>query len=1033
MNRKKWKDKINILIPLFVGMVIFSVIPEVGFTENISKDTSENSNFTSIENEEDKESPVVENQEIEEQKSDLIGPLVDQSDSYSKDFTEVIGSRVGTQNIPNLPEWAARSVIDTNGIFYPANSLPRGIVGTDNRNIITLTSHNYNEVSTMWAKNRLDLTKKSMIEAYIYLGDAVGDAGEGMTIALQNEGSSYLALGGGALGLYTGYPKVFALEIDQGWDSYYDVGTGFKGRHVSFFDARRPYVNAHWGISRTDSYSWSNGTWRKVILETAPSTGDKVTLNYVVSAVDSGESSVRGSTVLSYNDVFGTSTPYWGGSAATGSSSREVHAIAFVTLPQEPEMDVSSGLDYYVGEKWTQGVGLGTVKDENGKQVYWGDPRLTVDTKDEIFTSPGKRSVTYTYKHEYTPTNGQKITKLKSEKVDINVKEDKSSLVTRNSTIKLGEKWNPSDNFVSATDKNGKSLTLSSSLINTNGANVDTSKAGIYKLKYSNTGAPSGIIDSEFTVEVLDDRNLQVNTKSNDILLGTNVVDISGNQFIDKVQLGDRVLKPDEYIVEIINKPATDRIGKNQIELRVILREDTSKFVEVSETAEVVWGSTLVIKNDSLNAVDASVSLLEKNGSPHLNSNTGSGFSGTTLTSRPTLNIYRGSEKERIVNASYVTVGNYPATLVTLWNDLFNESDLKYGDVLRTEVYKFNGGTSWKGKNTFVSRENTLVTETEGYDYAYYELTSSGYRLMHLNQFTVNNTQRVALNTSKEEMNKNISQYIKIPDTIGSSENFRLEFESVDTESSGNKTSQINVYEKLESGGEFLITYEVNYVVDPAVTESTYDITGTLLEDEVSTPFKYGEEFTPSPTKYKEVNGDLYIYRGWSETKPNGDNENLQGGTPSPTKVEKDYYYIYDKAEKFINVTLPTEMIFGTFDETAEVKSKNYPIKNNSHETDLQVILNSFDKINSDVQLLGAEDADPTTEETSAKLNLLVDQQTVVSGLKEDGEAQEVTRLEKNKRATLGINGKYFGSLLQKNSVEYQMNFKFKVIDDSKK
>lgn len=530
---------------------------------------------------------------------------------------------------------------------------------------------------------------------------------------------------------------------------------------------------------------------------------------------------------------------------------------------------------------------------------------------------------------------------------------------------------------------------------------------------------------------------LEVETKKAEVLLGSNLSDINYKEFIKSVKLGNRELNDNEYTVELEKDFSTSIIGDKQLKLavKVILPDTGGQYKEVSvdATSSIIWGSTLVIKNDGLWGLNASVSLLhnQKN-EPYLNANQGSGLTNTTITSRPEIRVFRNNESENIFTASYGTVGNTPSVLVGKWNTIFESSDLQYGDVLVGHVNKFNGGANWKGNNTFISRNNTLITETVGYDYAYYELTPSGYRLLRLNQLVVNNNQKVKINTNKEEMNKNISNYISIPEHIENPNDFRMEFESVDTTSSGNKKSTINVYETLESGGEFKTTYEVAYTVNPEVTESYYDVNGKQIEQNQTTEFEYGKEFTPSPEKYIENKGELYIYRGWVDALPGTENIVPQEGVPEATKVEKNYYYIYDKADKFINVTLPTEMVFGTFENNKKISSKKYEIKNNSDELPIEVSLEQFDKVKSDIKLLSSNTPDPTQEEASAKLNLCVDNERVIPGLTEATPTQVITKIDTNASRAISLEGTYFGNMNDKNILDYKMHLKFKATQDNK-
>ncbi|MCO7179858.1 BspA family leucine-rich repeat surface protein [Lactococcus garvieae] len=531
----------------------------------------------------------------------------------------------------------------------------------------------------------------------------------------------------------------------------------------------------------------------------------------------------------------------------------------------------------------------------------------------------------------------------------------------------------------------------------------------------------------------LKEKQLNVEAKIAEIPLGTNISDIDLNDFIESVKLDDVELSKDEYTIELKNSIKTTKIDNQNVELEVSLKNDSSKVADVPGVANIVWGSTLVAKDSILNGTDVSVSLLHKNGKPYLKANEGEGFSSRdTLSTRPMYRFYRDSEENFLFEAHYWSIGNSHSEVEERWNRLFSEKVLEYGDVVIADIRKDNNAFSWNGNNTFISKNNMLVRETIGYDYAYYELTPSGYRLLRLNQLVVNNNQKVKLNASKEEMNKNISNYISLPEQIENPNDFRMEFESVDTASSGNKKSTINVYETLESGGEFKTTYEVAYTVYPEITESYYDVDGKQLEQSQTTEFEYGKEFAPSPEKYIENNGVLYIYKGWVDALPGTGAIIPQEGIPAPTLVEKNYYYIYEKADKFINVTLPTEVVFGTFDSNNKISSKKYEIKNNSDELPIEVSLEQFDKVTSDIKLLSSNTPDPTQEEASAKLNLYVDNKSVISGLTEDTPTQSITKIDTNTSRAISLEGTYFGNMSDKNILDYKMHLKFKAARDNK-
>ncbi|MCI3861349.1 BspA family leucine-rich repeat surface protein [Lactococcus garvieae] len=208
------------------------------------------------------------------------------------------------------------------------------------------------------------------------------------------------------------------------------------------------------------------------------------------------------------------------------------------------------------------------------------------------------------------------------------------------------------------------------------------------------------------------------------------------------------------------------------------------------------------------------------------------------------------------------------------------------------------------------------------------------------------------------------------------------------------------------------------------ITEYYYDTEGESLKAPVVTEVD-GAIFTPQPEKYKEVNGILYLYKGWSGEPPeSGASINVEN--PPSTTVEMTYYYVYEKADKFINVTIPTEIVFGTEEHSKNITSKNYDIKNNSNDVDLQMTLATFEKVNSDIQLLDETSPDPSGKENSARLDLLVGGETALSGLNEKVSEQELGNIKSGKTTTLALTGTYFGDLSERHKVEYKTNLKFK-------
>ncbi|WP_179447881.1 bacterial Ig-like domain-containing protein, partial [Listeria monocytogenes] len=65
-----------------------------------------------------------------------------------------------------------------------------------------------------------------------------------------------------------------------------------------------------------------------------------------------------------------------------------------------------------------------------------------------------------------------------------NILEDLTTIVAKDSTLYVGDKWNPKDNFVSATDQTGNEISFDEGMVSE--IVVDTAKAGEYYVTYTN-------------------------------------------------------------------------------------------------------------------------------------------------------------------------------------------------------------------------------------------------------------------------------------------------------------------------------------------------------------------------------------------------------------------------------------------------------------------------------------------------------------------------------------------------------------------
>ena len=181
-----------------------------------------------------------------------------------------------------------------------------------------------------------------------------------------------------------------------------------------------------------------------------------------------------------------------------------------VTVKKDQSGIKTKNTELYAGETWNKTDNFVSATDEDGKQVPWEDNRIdsnkaTVDT-----TVPTTYHLMYTFKgkagHKDSP-------------FDVKVKENLSSITVKNTTIKVGQTWNKTDNFVGATDEDGKPVEWADNRIDSNKATVDSSKPNVFNLHYTfkGKGKPA---DGSFTVTVQDPHDIGVKVKDSTLKVG---------------------------------------------------------------------------------------------------------------------------------------------------------------------------------------------------------------------------------------------------------------------------------------------------------------------------------------------------------------------------------------------------------------------------------------------------------------------------------------------------------------------------------
>ena len=140
----------------------------------------------------------------------------------------------------------------------------------------------------------------------------------------------------------------------------------------------------------------------------------------------------------------------------------------------------------YVGDSWKPEENFVSATDKTGQDV----PFEKITVSGQVDTSKaGVYPIVYSYEG-------------KEETAHVTVKPDQSKLEVKDSTIYVGDKWKPEDNFVSATDKTGQDVPFEK--IDVQGT-VNVDKIGDYEIVYKN-----GTKEAKAIVHVRDDSRLQV-------------------------------------------------------------------------------------------------------------------------------------------------------------------------------------------------------------------------------------------------------------------------------------------------------------------------------------------------------------------------------------------------------------------------------------------------------------------------------------------------------------------------------------------
>ncbi len=247
---------------------------------------------------------------------------------------------------------------------------------------------------------------------------------------------------------------------------------------------------------------------------------------------------------------------------------------------------------------WNQLTGdvISVVTDEKGEyqlaDIYTGTYTLYVSPSQKATLC--RRSFSLVKEIQVNRTGNQFS-------VGITPEEDLSTIVTKDSTIYVGDEWHAADNFVSATDKHGNGMSFSEITVN---GEVDTSKVGTYEVKYMN-----GNVSDTATITVVANQET-VAAKDSTLYVGDAWT--AEDNFLSATDKDGNVLSLTE--VTIIGEVDTDTPGEYQVIYRNGKVEATATITVLADQTSVKAKDSTLYVGDDWQAADNFVSATDKTG-----------------------------------------------------------------------------------------------------------------------------------------------------------------------------------------------------------------------------------------------------------------------------------------------------------------------------------------------------------------------------------------------------------------------------------
>ncbi len=198
----------------------------------------------------------------------------------------------------------------------------------------------------------------------------------------------------------------------------------------------------------------------------------------------------------------------------------------------------------YVGDTWLAEDNFVSATDKDGKSLSIAEVTVSGDVDT---SKAGSYQVTY--------KNGN------TESVaTITVVSDQATVVAKDSTLYVGDSWQAEDNFVSATDKDGKAVSFANVTVT---GTVDTTTPGKYEVSYRN-----GKVEAIATITVLADQTSVV-VKDSVVYVGDQWE--AKNNFVSATDREGNILSIKRLLIE--GSVDTSKVGTYQVNYSVVSDE----------------------------------------------------------------------------------------------------------------------------------------------------------------------------------------------------------------------------------------------------------------------------------------------------------------------------------------------------------------------------------------------------------------------------------------------------------------------------